>query len=108
MYTGQPMRLHTCWKSCSLKLLFLCMKEGAKIVCFAPFRPVDYTITEHNMNDVASILTVERFTYGTGGVSWTASGGVYYIHTIDRSMLNDFSTRRDDRISSRQSSKQQR
>lgn len=88
-----------------LKLLFLGMKEGAKIVCFAPFRAVDYTITEHNMNDVGSILTVEKYTYNTGGVSWTASPGVYYIHKIDRSMLQDFVQKRQERTSNRASKK---
>lgn len=28
--------------------------------------------------------------YGSGGVSWTASGGEYYIQRIDRSQLAKF------------------
>ena len=36
------------------------------IVSFVAFRPQDYTISVHNMNDIASILTVERVVYGPG------------------------------------------
>ena len=88
--------------------LFLSMKEGAKIISFVAFRPLDYTITDHNMNDIASILTVRKqayhlettlkcysycIRYGPGSVSWTASPGEYFIHTIDRGPLKQFSER---------------
>jgi H3 lysine-79-specific histone-lysine N-methyltransferase len=43
-----------------LMQLFLEMREGAVIISFRSFRPVDYKITEHNMNDIASILAVEK------------------------------------------------
>ena len=73
-----------------LMQLFLGMKEGATIVSFKEFRPLEYTITEHNMNDIASILTVHKVGYGSGGVSWTASPGQYFIHRIDRRPLKKF------------------
>lgn len=99
-----------------LMQLFLSMKEGATIVCFEAFRTLEHTITEHNMNNIASILTVEkqrceflqainsphRFgrswelkcscacRYASGGVSWTASPGEYFIHRIDRRSIKIF------------------
>lgn len=73
-----------------LKQTILSMKEGAVIISFVAFRSLDYTITERNMNDVASILTVERAVYGPGGVSWTASPGEYFIHRVDRRPLQAF------------------
>ena len=73
-----------------LMQMFLSMKEGATIISFSAFRSLDYKITEHNMNDIASILTVKKAVYGPGGVSWTASPGEYYIHRIDRRPLKRF------------------
>jgi H3 lysine-79-specific histone-lysine N-methyltransferase len=69
---------------------FLSMREGATIISFVAFRPLDYKITDHNMNDIASILTVSRIAYGPGSVSWTASPGEYFIHTIDRKPLSKY------------------
>lgn len=84
-----------------LMQLFLSMREGATIISFRPFRPVDYKITQHNMNGIASILTVEKVGYGSGGVSWTASTGEFYIQRIDRQLLNRFIESQGKRLSRR-------
>lgn len=78
--------------------LFLCMKEGTNIVSFKAFRPLDYKITDYNVNDIASILTVRSKSYESGCVSWTASPGTYYIHTIDRKPLKEYIDKRQKKI----------
>lgn len=78
-----------------LMQLFLGMKEGATIISFAAFRSLDYTIMDYNMNDIASILTVRKTGYRSGGVSWTASPGEYFVHTVDRGPLRKFIRRRE-------------
>ena len=55
------------------------------------------------MNDIASILTVQRVVYGSGGVSWTASPGEFFIHRVDRGPLQDFIKSKTSGASSRRS-----
>ena len=41
----------------------------------------------------AAILRVEERPFVSGSVSWTCGGGVYFVNTIDRSMVADFHER---------------
>jgi H3 lysine-79-specific histone-lysine N-methyltransferase len=47
-------------------------------------------ITYRNANSVESILDAQAFEYGSQSVSWTDSGGVFYVHTINRAPLREF------------------
>lgn len=70
--------------------VFVCLKEGAKIISLVNFAPVDQTINQFNAHSPSSILKVEKFEYPPGSMSWTSSGGQFYVHTIDRSRLKEF------------------
>ena len=43
--------------------MFLSLKEGARIMSLLAFRPLEFKITEHNMHDMAAILTVKKYGY---------------------------------------------
>lgn len=70
-----------------LSWLFLDLKDGANIVSLKPFVPPDFRVTERTMSSPLAILKVTQRAYTTGCVSWAESGGSYYIHTVDRSLL---------------------
>lgn len=74
----------------SLSLLFLDLKDGAKIVSLKPFVPADFRLTERTLGSSSAILRVEEREYGQGMVSWTERGGKYYIAKVDRSGLKKF------------------
>lgn len=62
-----------------LKIMFLDLKEGCKIVSLKKFT----TSSKHQTNDIAnSILTpAEHYRWPGNGVSWTEEVGDYYIST---------------------------
>ncbi|CAN6616161.1 histone-lysine N-methyltransferase, H3 lysine-79 specific [Trichomonascus vanleenenianus] len=70
--------------------MFLDLKEGCKIVSLKSFVPQDHVITQYNIGSPLNILRVEKRHFGSGSVSWTHTGGDYYISTIDRSRLKHF------------------
>lgn len=74
----------------SLSLLFLDLKDGAKIVSLKPFVPHDFRLTERTLGSSSAILRVEEREYGKGMVSWTERGGKYFIATVDRTALQNF------------------
>ncbi|KAG8925772.1 Nucleosomal histone H3-Lys79 methylase [Tulasnella sp. 418] len=77
----------------TLSLLFLDLPEGSKIVSLKPFRKSDFRITERTASSPEAIFQVEEHEFRKGAVSWTAEGGTYYIHTVDRGPLRAFTER---------------
>ncbi|XP_006812611.1 uncharacterized protein LOC100366496 [Saccoglossus kowalevskii] len=73
-----------------LKLRFANMKEGAKIVSSKSFCPLNFKITHRNLNDVATIMRVVELSPLRGSVSWTGKPVSYYLHTIDRTILEKY------------------
>lgn len=78
-----------------LSLLFLDLKEGAKIFSLRPFVAPDFRLTERTLSSPQAILRVEQRKYTSGCVSWTAGGGVYYVQTVDRSKVQAFVQERE-------------
>ncbi|KAJ2782382.1 Nucleosomal histone H3-Lys79 methylase [Coemansia javaensis] len=78
----------------NLMQLFLDLPEGARIISLKPFVTPDHKISARNIYSPESILTVRRYHYWSKCVSWTDSGGDYYVHTIDRSRMREFLARR--------------
>ncbi|CED83842.1 Putative protein methyltransferase involved in meiosis and transcriptional silencing (Dot1) [Phaffia rhodozyma] len=70
-----------------LSLLFLDLKEGAKIVSLKPFVNPDFRLTERNCSSPQAILQLQEFRFPRHSVSWTDEGGRYYIQTVNRSRL---------------------
>ena len=70
--------------------LFLDLKEGARILSLKPFVPTNHVITTRNAENPVSRLRVEEKEYFSGSVSWTDTGGKYYVQTVDGSMLREF------------------
>nr|KAG5714138.1 hypothetical protein BaRGS_020466 [Batillaria attramentaria] len=73
-----------------LKIMFANMKEGAKIVSSKAFCPLNFRITDRNLSDIGSIMHVQELSPLTGAVSWTGKAFAYYIHTIDRTLLEKY------------------
>jgi H3 lysine-79-specific histone-lysine N-methyltransferase len=73
-----------------LKERFSNCKEGCKIVSSLNFSPLTFTITNRNLSDIGTILTVRKVTCTGEGVSWTSRPFDYYIQTVDRSKLELF------------------
>ncbi|XP_076440940.1 uncharacterized protein LOC143280205 isoform X2 [Babylonia areolata] len=73
-----------------LKNMFSNMKEGAKIVSSKAFCPLNFRITDRNLSDIGSIMQVQELSPLTGAVSWTGKAFAYYIHTIDRTLLENY------------------
>lgn len=73
-----------------LKLLFLDVKDGCKIVSLRPFIPPGHLITEWNLYDPINNFRDEEDSYYGSSVSWTDAGGKYYRTTKDEKRLQDF------------------
>ncbi|PWN89300.1 DOT1-domain-containing protein, partial [Acaromyces ingoldii] len=77
-----------------LSLLFLDLKDGAQVVSLKPFVPPDFRLTERTLSSPLAILRVAQRAYSTNCVSWAESGGNYYIHTVDRTLVARFLEKR--------------
>lgn len=66
------------------------MKEGAYLVTFKEYGQVNHVINERNVDDISSMLDVEKVPYVSNCVSWTHSGGYYFIHKINRLKREEF------------------
>ena len=67
--------------------MFLDLKEGCKVVSLKTFVPPDHVISDFNIESPLNILSVEKFHFPNGSVSWTNADGQYFISTIDRSRI---------------------
>lgn len=74
----------------NLSLLFLDLRDGAKVVSLKPFVPPDFRLTQRTLSSPLAILRVEERRYASGCVSWADGGGKYYIQEVDRSLVRDF------------------
>ncbi|XP_036409926.1 histone-lysine N-methyltransferase, H3 lysine-79 specific-like isoform X3 [Megalops cyprinoides] len=73
-----------------LKERFANMKEGGKIVSSAPFAPLNFRINSRNLSDIGTIMRVVELSPLRGSVSWTGKPVSYYLHTIDRTLLENY------------------
>ncbi|PIA16332.1 DOT1-domain-containing protein [Coemansia reversa NRRL 1564] len=78
----------------NLLQMFLDLKEGTKIISLKPFVAPDYKISARNIYSPESIMSVRRYPYWSKCVSWTDSGGEYFVQTIDRSRVKEFLAKR--------------
>jgi H3 lysine-79-specific histone-lysine N-methyltransferase len=70
--------------------MFLDLREGAQIFSLKPFVPANHVITTRNAENPVNRLRMVEREYFSREVSWTDSGGKYYVHTVDASMLREF------------------
>uniref|UniRef100_A0A8P4G631 Histone-lysine N-methyltransferase, H3 lysine-79 specific n=1 Tax=Dicentrarchus labrax TaxID=13489 RepID=A0A8P4G631_DICLA len=73
-----------------LKERFANMKEGGKIVSSKPFAPLNFRINSRNLSDIGTIMRVVELSPLRGSVSWTGKPVSYYLHTIDRTILENY------------------
>ncbi|ELT94630.1 hypothetical protein CAPTEDRAFT_225868 [Capitella teleta] len=73
-----------------LKLRFANLKEGARIVSSKAFCPLNFRITDRNLSDIGSIMCVEELSPLAEAVSWTGKPFNYFVHTIDRTLLEKY------------------
>ncbi|KAJ2714422.1 Nucleosomal histone H3-Lys79 methylase, partial [Coemansia spiralis] len=78
----------------NLLQLFLDLKEGTRIISLKPFVTPDHKINARNIYSPESILAVRRYQYWSQCVSWTDSGGEYFVQTVDRSRMKEFLAKR--------------
>uniref|UniRef100_A0A3B5LY97 Histone-lysine N-methyltransferase, H3 lysine-79 specific n=1 Tax=Xiphophorus couchianus TaxID=32473 RepID=A0A3B5LY97_9TELE len=71
-----------------LKERFANMKEG-KIVSSKPFAPLNFRINSRNLS-IGTIMRVVELSPLRGSVSWTGKPVSYYLHTIDRTILENY------------------
>lgn len=68
------------------------VKVGCKIISLKSLRAPGYAVDFYNTDNIMSRLKIERFKFDEDSVSWTHSGGEYYISTvldvIDESLLD--------------------
>lgn len=69
---------------------FLDLKEGCQVVSLKSFVPAGHKITSRNLNSAYNVLSVVEKRYYSGCVSWTDTGGSYFISTKDSSRLRKF------------------
>lgn len=75
--------------------MFLDLKEGAQIISLRPFVTANHVITIRNVENPVNRLRVTEKQYFSREVSWTDSGGKYYVQTVDGSMLQEFMRRKE-------------
>ncbi|KAG5680076.1 hypothetical protein PVAND_009603 [Polypedilum vanderplanki] len=73
-----------------LKERFADLKDGAKIVSSKSFCPLNFRITDRNLSDIGTIMHVKEMAPLKGSVSWTGKPVSYYLHTIDRTKLENY------------------
>ncbi|KAI1001486.1 Histone-lysine N-methyltransferase, H3 lysine-79 specific [Podosphaera aphanis] len=73
-----------------LKDLFLDLKNGCRVISLKSFVPHGHQISSRNLWDPANLLAVVEGEYHSRSVSWTDTGGKYYIATKDDKRLNEF------------------
>ncbi|CAL8082721.1 unnamed protein product [Calicophoron daubneyi] len=76
-----------------LKQRFANLKEGARIISSKAFCPLNFRITDRNLGDIGSIMRVTCLNPIQDAVSWTDKPFSYYVHTIDRSLLERYFSR---------------
>ncbi|OON20991.1 histone methylation protein DOT1, partial [Opisthorchis viverrini] len=76
-----------------LKQRFANLKEGARIISSKAFCPLNFRITDRNLGDIGSIMHVSCLNPIQDAVSWTDKPFSYYVHTIDRSLLERYFSR---------------
>lgn len=78
----------------SLSLMFLDLKEGARIVSLKPFvhgNSGTTEITDRNAYSPESILVQSKpIVYNRGSVSWSDEPGKFYVATVNRDRLKKF------------------
>ncbi|RMZ84713.1 hypothetical protein DV737_g927, partial [Chaetothyriales sp. CBS 132003] len=73
-----------------LKLKFLDLKEGCRIVSLKYFRHPHHVIKQTNVNDPVNVLEVKEMHRYSGMVSWTDDPGNWYVQTKNSSELQRF------------------
>uniref|UniRef100_A0A2I3GFN4 Histone-lysine N-methyltransferase, H3 lysine-79 specific n=1 Tax=Nomascus leucogenys TaxID=61853 RepID=A0A2I3GFN4_NOMLE len=86
------------WRERILKERFANMKEGGRIVSSKPFAPLNFRINSRNLSDIGTIMRVVELSPLKVSVSWKGKPVSYYLHTIDRTILEN-SRRRQQRDS---------
>lgn len=77
--------------------MFLDLKEGTIVFSLKPFVPANHVITTRNAESPVNRLRMVERRYFSREVSWTDSGGKYYVHTVDSSMLREFFEKDEER-----------
>ena len=73
-----------------LVLKFLDLKEGARLISLKSFVPSGFRMQARNAHDPRNLLNVTRKEYGSCCVSWTDSGGEYFVAVKDSKKLEEF------------------
>uniref|UniRef100_A0ACB8F1Z5 Histone-lysine N-methyltransferase, H3 lysine-79 specific n=1 Tax=Sphaerodactylus townsendi TaxID=933632 RepID=A0ACB8F1Z5_9SAUR len=66
------------------------MVFGGQIVSSKPFAPLHFRINSRNLSDIGTIMRVVELSPLKGSVSWTGKPVSYYLHTIDRTILENY------------------
>ncbi|CAF3404572.1 unnamed protein product [Rotaria sp. Silwood1] len=70
-----------------LKVKFMNMKDGAKIVSSREFCPETFRLNDRTKNDLGAVMHVKKPDEFLGKVSWSDKSVQYYLHVIDHSKL---------------------
>lgn len=73
--------------------MFLDAKDGCKIVSLRSFVPEGYEISHRNIDNPVNLLSVEKYEYHSGSVSWTDASGNYFISTKDVNRVKEWESR---------------
>ena len=60
------------------------------MISSAAFRPMNFRITERNLDNIGCIMDIRKETFTGEGVSWTDKPLDYFIHTIDHTKIAKF------------------
>uniref|UniRef100_A0A8C3P076 Histone-lysine N-methyltransferase, H3 lysine-79 specific n=1 Tax=Cyanoderma ruficeps TaxID=181631 RepID=A0A8C3P076_9PASS len=71
-------------------LFFFLLFPGGRIVSSKPFAPLNFRINSRNLSDIGTIMRVVELSPLKGSVSWTGKPVSYYLHTIDRTILENY------------------
>jgi len=76
-----------------LKERFADLRDGARIVSSKSFCPLNFRITDRNLSDIGTIMHVSELDPMRGSVSWTNKPVSYFLHVIDRTILERYFAR---------------
>lgn len=69
--------------------LFANLKVGTKIISLKPIVPPGFTVNWNNAGSILSRLKTKQFIYDVNSVSWTSTGGFYYITEVMGDIVDD-------------------
>ncbi|CDK29027.1 unnamed protein product [Kuraishia capsulata CBS 1993] len=70
--------------------LFRGLRVGTKIISLKPIVPHGYTMNLVDLECILNRTSYVQYSYDDNSVSWTSTGGIYYISTVEKDIIPSY------------------